>query len=112
MGDWAEEQAATNGTTPADELQKLAERNNFKWEAMAMELMMPYQYVMTMCKKHGCMKARCTEFAFRGKIATMRQHCRDHGIPESTAGQMRYRHKDRSPAWCLEKCIVMREWRS
>lgn len=101
-----------NGTTPAEELRKLAERNNMKWEAMGREAGITYQALMRICLKHGYDKPKHSVFEFRGKTAAMLEHCRDHGIPPNTAYGMFYRNQDKSRAWSLEKCLALREWRA
>ena len=106
----------TNGTTPAEELQKLAERNGMKWEAMGREVGMTHQAVMVMCKRHGYSKPKYSAFEFRGKTACMLEHCRDYDIPPSTVYGAMYRFRENtgdpaSQSWALEKCLAYRERR-
>ena len=114
--DWAEVRAMMSGTTPAEELQKLAERNEMKWEAMGREVGTTYQAVIAMCRRHGYIKPKYSAFEFRGKTACMLEHCRDHDIPASTVYGVMYRSREKTgklcgQAWALEKCLAYREWR-
>ena len=110
--DWAEVQAMISGTTPADELQRLAARNGMKWESMGREVGMCYQAVMAMCKRHGYVKPHCKAFEFRGKKATLTQHCKDHGILETTVSTMKWRFQPSGAAWAMEKCLELRDRRA
>lgn len=90
--DWAEVQAMMNGTTPADELRKLAERNGMKWESMGREVGMCYQAVMAMCKRHGYVKPKNKAFAFRGEIASLMAHCKKYGLCKNSVSQYAQRN--------------------
>ena len=90
--DWAEVQAMMNGTTPADELQKLASRNGMKLESMGREVGMCYQAVMAMCKRHGYVKPHCKSFVFRGETASLMSHCKKYGLCNNTVIQYAQRN--------------------